>query len=119
MAISPATARKSEGYWGAALAAAGFLALLINLFLATPFSHILATSKGFAGTVSTLGLSVLRTAGAFALGQVDYFSLSTHILVLFSAMLAVIFGIALMRSHSRAADKIASTSSTFSAQENG
>lgn len=118
MVNRPAAASKQKAYWGSGLAIAGFLALTANLLLATPLTRIVVNSRtGFAGTVSTFGVSVLRGAAALALGQVDYFSLTLRILVLFSAMLAVIFGIALMRSHARTTGKVASTSSTLNEEE--
>lgn len=97
-----ATAKSQKGYWGAALLAAGLLALLFNLVSAASlFTSLFAGLRtGFIGPLTSLGLSLLHAVGSVALGQVDYASVFAHILVLFSAMVAIIFGIALLRSRS-------------------
>lgn len=97
-----ATTKSRKGYWGAALLAAGLLALLLNLASgATSFMRLLASfNNGASGLLSSVGLSLLHAVGSVALGQVDYATLLARILVSFSAMVAIILGIALLRSRS-------------------
>jgi hypothetical protein len=56
--------------------------------------------EGVFGLLPSLGLSFLNAAGAFAFHQIDYFSLIPRILVLFTAVVAVVVGLALLRSQS-------------------
>lgn len=97
-----ATTKSQKGTWGAALLAAGLLALLFNLVPAARLVTRLFAGfrSGFIAPLTSLGLSLLHALGSVALGQVDYASVFAHILVLFSAMVAIIFGIALLRSRS-------------------
>jgi hypothetical protein len=96
---------KKRGYMGRILVTLGSVALLADLsFLAQPLERLAARfSEGFFGLVPTIGLSFLNAARAIALHQIDYFPLVSRILVLFSAMVAVIVGIALLRSRSESA----------------
>ena len=93
---------KKRGYMGRILVALGSVALLADLsFLAQPIERLAARfSEGFFGLMPTIGLSFLNAARAIALHQIDYFPLVSRILVLFSAMVAVVVGIALQRSRS-------------------
>jgi hypothetical protein len=93
---------KKRGYMGRILVTLGSVALLADLsFLAQPLERLAARfSEGFFGLVPTLGLTFLNAARAVAFHQIDYFPLISRILVLFSAMVAVIVGIALLRSRS-------------------
>jgi hypothetical protein len=89
-------------YMGRILVSFGFVGLIADLaFLAQPLERLAQKlSQGLFSLVPTLGLSVLNAARAIALDQIDYFSLISRILVLFSAMVAVIVGITLLRSRS-------------------
>jgi hypothetical protein len=107
---------KKRGYMGRILVTLGSLAGLADLwFLAQPLERLAARlSEGFFGLVPTLGLSFLNAARIIAFHQIDYFPLVSRILVLFSAMVAVIVGIALLRSRSeRAAGTHLSHTSAF------
>ena len=119
MAKRSATTRKQRAYWGATLVLLGLAALTANLaFVANPIAHVIENAQnGLAGVVPALGLSMLRAAGALALGQVDYFSLASRILLLFSAMVAVIVGMVLLCSHSIATGSRTRNSSTIPQEE--
>jgi len=107
---------KKRGYMGRILLTLGSVAMLADLsFLAQPLERLAARlGEGFFGLVPTVGMSFLNVARAIALHQIDYFSLISRILVLFSAMVAVIVGIALQRSRSeRAAGTNLSHTSAF------
>jgi hypothetical protein len=107
---------KKRGYMGRILVTVGSVALLADLsFLVQPFERLAARlSEGFFGFVPTLGLTFLNAARAIAFHQIDYFPLVSRILVLFSAMVAVIVGIALLRPRSeRAAGTNLSHTSAF------
>lgn len=69
-------------------------------------------SGGLVGIVPTIGMSILHVARAIAFHQVDYFSLIARILVLFSAMVAVIVGLVLWRT--RSGSELASDQATLS-----
>jgi hypothetical protein len=67
-------------------------------FLVQPLERLAEKlSEGLFGLVPTLGLSFLSAARAIAFHQLDYFSLISRILILFTAMVAVIGGILLLR----------------------
>ena len=119
MARRPAITRKQRVYWGSALILLGLAALIANLaFVANPLAHVIENAQnGLPGVVPSLGLSVLRAAGALALGQVDYFSLASRILLLFSAMVAVIVGMVLLCSRSIATGSRTRNSSTIPQEE--
>ena len=107
---------KKRGYMGKVLVTLGSVALLGDLaFLAQPLERLAQKlGEGFFGFLPALGLSFLNAARAIGLHQIDYFSLISRILVLFSAMVAVIVGIALLRSRSaRAAGTNPSHTSVF------
>ncbi len=93
---------KKRSQLGRILVTLGLAALVADLaFLATPLERLIERLKdGIFGVVPALGLSFLNAVRAIALHQLDYFSLISRILVLFSAMVAVIVGLALLRSHS-------------------
>jgi hypothetical protein len=99
---------KKRGYMGRILITLGSVALFADLsFLAQPLERLVAHfSEGFVGLVPTLGMSFLNAARAIAFHQIDYFPLVSRILILFSAMVAVIVGIALQRSRSERATGI-------------
>jgi hypothetical protein len=102
MATQQLSTGKKRSYSGSILVILGFAALVADLaFLATPLERLIERLKdGLFGVAPALGLSFLNAVRAIALHQLDYFSLIARILVLFSAMLALIVGLALLRSHS-------------------
>ncbi|HXJ06399.1 MAG TPA: hypothetical protein VNH65_14935 [Candidatus Acidoferrum sp.] len=101
--------RKQKGYWGKAFVTGGLAALLADLaFLAQPLEKLAERLRdGHFGFAPALGLSFLAAARAIAFHQIDYFSLISRILVLFSAMTAIVIGIFLQRSHSTRATRAA------------
>jgi hypothetical protein len=80
----------------------GSIALLADLsFLVRPIERLAqSVSEGLFAFLPSLGLSFLHAARAIAFHQIDYFSLVARILVLFTAMVAVIVGTALLQSAS-------------------
>jgi hypothetical protein len=71
-------------------------------FLAQPLERLVERLReGLFALVPSLGLSFLSAARAIAFHQLDYFSLISRILVLFTAMVAVIVGIVLLRPSTR------------------
>jgi hypothetical protein len=113
---------QKRGYMGKILVTLGSAALLGDLaFLVQPLERLAQRlGEGFFGFVPALGLSFLNAARAIALHQIDYFPLISRILVLFSAMVAVIVGIALLRSGSARAEGTApSHTSAFRDGETG
>jgi|HubBroStandDraft_1064217.scaffolds.fasta_scaffold447451_2 hypothetical protein len=120
MATWQSAGYEHKGYLGRILLALGSVALVADLaFLAESLAQLLnRAQEGLFGLMPTLGLSLLHAAGAIALDQVDYFSLSSRILVLFTAMVAVIGGIALLRSPSaRATHAVSLPASAFRERE--
>jgi hypothetical protein len=91
-----------QGILGRIMVALGSIALLADLsFLVRPIERLAqSVSQGLFGLLPSLGLSFLHAASAIAFHQIDYFSLIARILVLFTAMVAVIVGIALLQSPS-------------------
>ena len=91
---------EQRGYLGRILITLGSVAMLSDLaFLVQPLERLAEKlSEGLFGLVPTLGLSFLSAARAIAFHQLDYFSLISRILVLFTAMVAMSIGIALLRS---------------------
>jgi hypothetical protein len=90
---------EQRGYLGRILVIFGSVAMLSDLaFLAQPLERLVERLReGLFALVPSLGLSVLSAARAIAFHQLDYFSLISRILVLFTAMVAVIAGIVLLR----------------------
>ena len=90
---------EQRGYLGRILIILGSVALLSDLaFLAQPLERLVERLReGLFALVPSLGLSFLTAARAIAFHQLDYFSLISRILVLFTAMVAVIVGIVLLR----------------------
>ncbi len=85
---------------GKIMVAIGSIALLADLsVLVRPIERLVqSVSEGLFALLPSVGLSVLHAASAIAFHQVDYFSLVTRILVLFTAMVAVIVGVTLLHS---------------------
>ncbi len=87
---------------GRILVILGSMALIADLsFLAQPIERLAEKlSDGLFALLPSVGLSFLHAASAIVFHQVDYFSLVARILVLFTAMVAVIVGIVLLQSAS-------------------
>jgi len=120
MATGQEAERKQKVYWGRAFVTLGFAVLLADLaFLAQPFEKLVDRLRdGLFGFVPALGLSLLTAARTIAFHQIDYFSLVSRILVLFSAMTAIIVGIVLLGSrNARATGAKHLRASAFSEQE--
>lgn len=102
MANRRTTESKQKGYLGKFLVAAGLLALAADLsFLLPPFDLVAARFKdGLLGILPTLGVCILNATQAIAFHQVNYVSLASHILILFSAMVSLVAGIGLLRPKS-------------------
>jgi hypothetical protein len=90
---------EQRGYLGRILIILGFIAVLSDLaFLAQPLERLVERLReGLFALVPSLGLSFLSAVRAIAFDQLDYLSLISRILVLFTAMVAVIVGITLLR----------------------
>jgi hypothetical protein len=90
---------EQRGYLGRILITLGSVAMLSDLaFLAQPLERVVERLReGLFALVPSLGLSFLSAARAIAFHQLDYFSLISRILVLFTAMVAVIAGIVLLQ----------------------
>jgi hypothetical protein len=88
-----------RGYLGRILIILGSVAMLSDVaFLAQPLERLVERLReGLFALVPSLGLSFLSAARAIAFHQLDYFSLISRILVLFTAMVAIIVGIVLLR----------------------
>ena len=116
MTTGPLTLQKHKTYFGGGLVLAGLLALQANLgFWGAPLATLIEGSKnGLAGVLSLSGFYLLHAAGNIVLGQVDYFSLASRILLLFCAMVALILGMVLMYSASlgRGSNSLSSSSLT-------
>jgi hypothetical protein len=93
-------ANERRGYLGTILVTLGLVAMVADLeVLAQPLLRLAERlHEGVFGLIPSLGLSFLNAAGAFAFHQIDYFSLITRILVLFTAAVAIVVGLALLRS---------------------
>jgi hypothetical protein len=91
-----------RGLLGRIMVMLGSIALLADLsFLVRPIERLAqSVSEGLFAFLPSLGLSFLHAARAIAFHQIDYFSLVARILVLFTAMVAVIVGTALLQSAS-------------------
>jgi hypothetical protein len=87
---------------GRILVILGSIALIADLsFLAQPIERIAEKlSNGLFALLPSVGLSFLHAASAIVFHQADYFSLVARILVLFTAMVAVIVGSVLLQSAS-------------------
>lgn len=100
MATRQAAGRNQKANWGRAFVMGGLTVLLADLaFLAQPLGMLFERLRdGLFAFVPALGLSFLTAARAIAFHQIDYFSLISRILVLFSAMTAIIVGFVLLGS---------------------
>jgi len=94
-------ANRQKAYLAKGLLAAGLATLLSDLFLiGQPLVTLVATLKHGLGVLPALGMCVLNATQAIAFHQVGYFSLISQILVLFTAMVTLIAGLALLRPNS-------------------
>ena len=102
MATQPHAGRLRRTFWGKSLIILGSLALVADLaFLAQPLEHLTEKlSEGLFAALPSIGFSFADAVRTFAFHHVDYFSLISRILVLFSATLALVVGSALLRSSS-------------------
>jgi hypothetical protein len=99
MATPQHVANERKSYLGTILVALGLVALVADLeVLAQPLARLAERLHEGVTLLPSLGLSFLNAASALALHQIDYFSLVTRILVLFTAAVAVVVGLALLRS---------------------
>src|ERR1700722_11511460 len=102
MATRQHASYKKRGFWGKALVILGSIALVADLaFLAQPLERLAEKlGEGLFGLLPSIGLSFVHAVRAFAFHQIDYFSLISRILVLFTATVALVVGSALLRSPS-------------------
>jgi uncharacterized membrane protein YkgB len=93
---------------GKIMVAIGSIALLADLsVLVQPIERLVqSVSEGLFALLPSVGLSFLHAARAIAFHQVDYLSLVARILVLFTAMVALIVGIVLSQSASARAANV-------------
>lgn len=90
---------KQRVYWGKALAAASLLLLLADLFAAARplWAMMDQLQQGLLGLIPAAGMCLLNATNALAFHRLDYFWLSSHLLLLSCAMTGLIAGIALLR----------------------
>ena len=100
MATQQHAGNAQKTLWGKLLVIFGFVALIADsAVLAQPFERLVEKlSEGLFSLLPTVGLSFMHAARAFAFHQIDYFSLISRILVLFTAMVALVVGSALWKS---------------------
>jgi len=94
-----------QSYFGKFLVALGAVALLadISAVIQSLERVVERLQEGLFSLVPALGLSFLNTAREIAFHQFDYFSLVSRILVLFTALLAIVIGAVLWSVCSAAA----------------
>lgn len=97
MAKGYSVGSRQTTYWGGILVALGLATIYADLaFLAPTFAALFASARvGFMALVPALGMSVMNATRALALHEVSYFHLASRILVLFSALVAVVVGTSL------------------------
>jgi uncharacterized membrane protein YkgB len=102
-----------RGYLGKFLMTLGSVALLADLsFLIRPLEQVIERlQNGLFSLIPSLGLSFLNTAREVAFHQFDYFSLISRILVLFTALVAIVIGAVVLSTRSAAADRRGSAAS--------
>lgn len=105
MATQLHAGHERRGYLGKFLIALGSVALLADLsVLIQPLERIVERPQdGLFSLVPALGLSFLNTAREIAFHQFDYFSLVSRILVLFTALVAIVTGAVVLSTRSAAA----------------
>jgi len=94
-----------RGYLGCAMVVFGLTALAAQVAAFAPsVLHILQSARqGILSLVSALSLSLLEPAQAILFHRMDYFSLVSRILLLFSALAATLIGGVLLIARSAAA----------------
>jgi len=94
-----------RGYLGISLVALGFVALFADLsVLVQPIEQLARRLQdGLVSLVPALGLSFLNAAREIAFHQLDYFSLVWRILVLFTAVVAIVIGTVVLSARSAGA----------------
>jgi hypothetical protein len=99
MAKQHAGQMKQRAYWGKGLVMAGLLAMTADLsVLSRPLWDLVERFRdGLLGVIPAVGTCVLNATHALAFHQVDTLWLTSHILVLSSAMTCVIAGMALLQ----------------------
>jgi len=102
MAHQKPSTNKHKGYLSKLLLTAGLATLVADLsFVTQPLAALLDRSKqGTLGILPELGVCLLNATHAIAFHQIAYIPLISRILVLFCAMVALIAGVALLRSKS-------------------
>jgi hypothetical protein len=103
MATPVHAANERRAYLGTILVTLGLVTLVADLqVLAQPLARFAERLReGAFSLIPSLGLSFLNVARAIAFDQIDYFSLVSRILVLFTAAVAVVVGLALLRTQSK------------------
>lgn len=103
MATRRANRDEHRGHLGKFLVSVALIALAASLStLAGPFAFVATRFReGLLGLLPTVGVYVLNATHAIAFHQVNYASLISHILLLFSAMVSLIAGIALLLPRSK------------------
>src|SRR5260370_27736389 len=88
-----------RGYLGTILVTLGSVALVADLeVLAEPLAKLAERlHEGVFALLPSLGLSFLNAASALVFHQIDYFSLISRILVLFTAVIIVVVCLCLLR----------------------
>ncbi|HEY2548041.1 MAG TPA: hypothetical protein VGI46_18360 [Candidatus Acidoferrum sp.] len=96
-----------RGYLGKFLMALGSVALLADFsVLIRPLEQVVERlQNGLFSLIPALGLSFMNTAREIAFHQFDYFSLVSRILVLFTALVAIVIGAVVLSTRSAAADQ--------------
>jgi hypothetical protein len=94
MAANKPAANTERRYIAKALIILGLAFLLADLaFLAPSFEPLLdSASHGLSSLIPTVGLSILQAARVILLQQIDYVSIISRILVLFSALALMVIG---------------------------
>jgi hypothetical protein len=100
MAMRQHAEYERKGYLGRILVTLGSVALVADLtVLAQPLVQLIERLRdGLFAIVPALGLSFFNAARAILFDQIDYFFLVSRILVLFSALVALVVGTALWNS---------------------
>jgi hypothetical protein len=97
MGKGQSTGSKKRAYWAKMLVVLGAALALADLaFLAHPLTRLVDAVIGgrLSGLVPLLGLYFMTAVRALVLQQIDYVSLVPRILVLFSALVAIVIGVA-------------------------
>jgi len=106
-----------RGYLGAFLVSLGFVALFADLsVLMQPLEQpVRRLQEGLFSLAPALGLSFLNAAREIVFQQLDYYSLVSRILVLFTAVVAIVIGTVVLSRRSAGA-AVGERSFTISAE---